>query len=211
MKINKELKKYIEKKIFPEYKKNDSGHNIDHINYVIERSLKFAKKIEDINIDMVYTIAAYHDIGHHIDATNHEKISGDILLADENLKEFFTDEERQIMAEAVCDHRASSSKEPRSIYGKIVSSADRITRIEDAIRMTYAYRIKHFPDSTLEEIIDDSRQHLIDKFGKMGYSNEKIYFEDLDYKKFLEDISKLANNKEKFREVFIEINKIKED
>ena len=206
MKINKKLKKYIEEKIFPEYKKNDSGHNIDHINYVIERSLKFAKKIEDINIDMVYTIAAYHDIGHHIDAKNHEKISGDILLADENLKEFFTDEERQIMAEAVCDHRASSSKEPRSIYGKIVSSADRITRIEDAIRMTYAYRIKHFPDSTLEEIIDDSRQHLIDKFGKMGYSNEKIYFEDLDYKKFLEDISSLAEDKDKFKKRYMEVN-----
>jgi hypothetical protein len=51
---------------------------------------------------------------------------------------------------------------------------------------------------------------LLDKFGKMGYSNEKIYFEDLEYKKFLEDISKLANNKEKFREVYMEINKIKE-
>ena len=211
MQINKELRKYIEDNIFPSYKRNDMGHNLDHIKYVIDRSMKFAKRVDDINYDMVYTIAAYHDIGHHIDAKNHEKISGDILLADENLKEFFTDEERQIMAEAVCDHRASSSKEPRSIYGKIVSSADRITRIEDAIRMTYAYRIKHFPNSTLEEIIDDSRQHLIDKFGKMGYSNEKIYFEDLEYKKFLEDISKLANNKEEFRRKYIEVNKIKED
>ena len=66
-------------------------------------------------------------------------------------------------------------------------------------------------NSTLEEIIDDSRQHLIDKFGKMGYSNEKIYFEDLEYKKLLEDISKLANNKEEFRRKYIEVNKIKED
>ena len=79
MRINKELQKYIEEKIFPIYQKNDSGHNIDHIKYVIERSLKFASKVENINYNMVYTIAAYHDIGHYIDAKNHEKISAQIL------------------------------------------------------------------------------------------------------------------------------------
>ena len=65
--INKELKEYIENNIFPEYNKNDEGHNLDHIKYVIERSLKFAKIVQDINVDMVYTIAVYHDLGHHID------------------------------------------------------------------------------------------------------------------------------------------------
>ena len=34
----KEIKNYIEKNIFPDYQKNDSGHNIDHIKYVLERS-----------------------------------------------------------------------------------------------------------------------------------------------------------------------------
>ena len=73
--INKELKEYIENNIFPEYNKNDEGHNLDHIKYIIERSLKFAKIVQDINVDMVYTIAVYHDLGHHIDKKNHEKIS----------------------------------------------------------------------------------------------------------------------------------------
>ena len=73
--INKELKEYIENNIFPEYNKNDEGHNLDHIKYVIERSLKFAKIVQDINVDMVYTIAVYHDLGHHIDKKNYEKIS----------------------------------------------------------------------------------------------------------------------------------------
>lgn len=73
--INKELKEYIENNIFPEYNKNDEGHNLDHIKYVIERSLKFAKIVQDINVDMVYTIAVYHDLGNHIDKKNHEKIS----------------------------------------------------------------------------------------------------------------------------------------
>lgn len=95
--IREELKKYIVK----EYKKNDIGHGIDHINYVINRSLLFAKQLDNINMEMVYVIAAYHDIGHHIDAKNHEKVSADILLKDKKLQEFFTDEEINIMSIAV--------------------------------------------------------------------------------------------------------------
>ena len=167
--INNELKKYIEENIFPSYKKNDLGHNLDHIKYVIERSLKFANEVDDINYDMVYTIAAYHDIGHYIDAKNHEKVSAEMLLADKNLRRFFTEDEIKIMSEAVYDHRASMEGEPRSIYGKIVSSADRNTLIDVPLRRTYAYRVEHNPDDSLENIIEESRQHIIDKFGKKGY------------------------------------------
>ena len=208
MQINKKLQDYIENNIFPSYKKNDLGHNLDHIKYVIERSLKFASKVTNINYDMVYTIAAYHDIGHYIDAKNHEKISAEMLLADKNLRNFFTEDEIKIMSEAVYDHRASLEGEPRSIYGKIVSSADRNTLVDVPLKRTYAYRIKHNPTATLDEIIEESRQHIISKFGKEGYATEKMYFEDLDYKKFLDDISILANNKVKFKRKFMEVNKL---
>ena len=208
MKINKDLKKYIEENIFPSYKKNDLGHNLDHIEYVIDRSFKFASRVPDINYDMVYVIAAYHDIGHYIDAKNHEKVSSEVLLADKNLSKFFTEDEIKIMAEAVYDHRASLDGEPRSIYGKIVSSADRNTLVDVPLKRTYAYRIKHCPNYSLDEIIEESRQHIIEKFGKKGYATEKMYFEDVDYKRFLEDISKLAENKEKFKNRYCEINHI---
>ena len=89
MKLNEELQQYIEKNIFPSYRKNDLGHNLDHIKYVINRSLRFANGVDDINYNMVYIIAAYHDIGHYIDAKNHEKVSAEMLLADKNLRSFF--------------------------------------------------------------------------------------------------------------------------
>ena len=208
MRINKRLQNYIEKNIFPSYKKNDLGHNIDHIKYVIERSLKFAKEVKDINYDMVYTIAAYHDIGHYIDAKNHEKVSADILLADNNLRKYFTEEEIKIMSEAVYDHKASLEGDPRSIYGKIVSSADRNTLIDVPLKRTYAYRIEHNPNDSLDDIIEESRKHIVNKFGKKGYATKKMYFEDLDYKKFLEDISVLAKNKEEFKNRYCEVNHI---
>lgn len=208
MDINKTLKEYIEKSIFPRYKENDKGHGIDHIMYVIERSVKFAKTIPDINMNMVYTIAAYHDIGHSIDAKNHETVSASILQEDPKLKEYFTEKEITIMAEAVEDHRASIEYEPRSIYGKIVSSADRNTNIEVPFRRTYEYRIAHHPESSLKEIMDESYNHLLDKFGKKGYATEKIYFEDLEYQHFLEEISSLLENRSEFDKRYIEINKI---
>ena len=206
MQINKELQDYIENNIFPSYEKNDLGHNLDHIKYVIDRSLKFANGIEGINYDMVYTIAAYHDIGHYIDAKKHEKVSAEMLLADNNLKTFFTDDEIKTMSEAVHDHRASLENNPRSIYGEIVSSADRETRIYVQLQRMYEYRLTHYPDKSLDWMIEDTRLYIINKFGKKGYATEKMYFEDLDYKKFLHDIAILAENKEEFRKRFMEVN-----
>lgn len=209
--IREELKKYIEENIFTGYDKNEDGHKLDHIMYVIDRSFMFASRVPDVNLEMVYVIAAYHDIGHYIDAENHEKVSGEMLLKDKNLRRFFTDEEIKIMSEAVCDHRASSKNEPRSIYGKIVSSADRNVLVEIPLKRTYSYRKEQSPNSTLDEIIEESRQHLLDKFGKKGYATTKMYFEDEDYKKFLEDITVLASNEEEFKKKFLEVNGLEEE
>lgn len=52
MKISEKLKNYIENNIFPSYAKNDLGHNLDHIKYVINRSIKFAETIPNINMEM---------------------------------------------------------------------------------------------------------------------------------------------------------------
>ena len=95
---------------------------------------------------MVYVIAAYHDIGHHIDRENHEKVSADMLLKDEKLKDFFTNEQIEIMSIAVEDHRSSSDNIPRNIYGKIVSSADRNNTVEACLERSYFYGKKHNPD-----------------------------------------------------------------
>ena len=131
-----------------------------------------------------------------------------MLLADNNLKQFFTEEQINIMAEAVYDHRASMKDEPRSIYGKIVSSADRNIILDVPLKRTYSYTVAHNPSFSLEEVIEEARRHLLNKFGRKGYATEKMYFEDLDYKKFLEDITELAEDKDLFKKRFLEANKI---
>ena len=196
MEIDSNLKDYIEKNIFPEYSKNEPAHNIEHIKYVINRSFKFAKTVENINYNMVYTIAAYHDIGHHIDSKRHEIISAEIMSKDEKLKEFFTEEELKTIKEAIEDHRASAESEPRSIYGKIVSTADRNNTVEACLRRSYTYGKKLDPSLTEEELFERAHKHLLLKFGENGYA--KFYFEDEEYECFLKDIRQLLSDKEKF-------------
>ena len=198
MNINKELKEYIENNIFPIYEKNELAHNIEHIKYVINRSFKFAETIPDINYNIVYTVAAYHDIGHHINPKTHELISAEMMYNDNNLIDFFTDEERKIIKEAIEDHRASSNHEPRSIYGKIVSTADRNNTVEACLRRSYSYNKKLHPEYNDEQIFEDCHFHLNDKFGENGYA--KFFFKDEEYEKFLTDIRKLLSDKNNFIE-----------
>lgn len=204
--MNSELVEYIEKNIFPIYEKNDVGHGLEHIKYVIERSLKFAKQVVSINYDMVYVIASYHDIAHHINHKEHEKLSSEFLFADNNLRKYFNEEEMCIMRDAVYDHRASMDREPRSVYGKIVSSADRNTDINDILKRTYSYRISHFPYSSIEDIINESREHIKEKFGSNGYAANKMYFIDEEYDLFLSLVDELVNDESLFKERFIKVN-----
>lgn len=202
--MNNKLKEYIENNIFPEYSKNDSGHGIEHINYVIDRCFKFAKQFENIDFDMLYTAAAFHDIAHHIDKKNHEKMSAQIFCENADMKRFFTEEQRIIIKEGIEDHRASSKRTPRSDYGKILSSADRSTSVEEFLRRTHAYTLKHYDNLSLNEIIERGYNHTKEKYGKSGYA--KNYVIDEDYNNFTKQIDELINDKEKFIETYKKVN-----
>ena len=198
LKVNNELRKHIETTVLPEYKKNELAHSLDHIKYVIDRSFRFAQTISDINYNIVYVVAAYHDIGHHIDPKRHEMISAEIMQKDKKLKEFFSDDELKIIKEAIEDHRASSNHEPRSIYGKIVSTADRNTSVESCLERSYFYGKNLHPEYSDDELFDRAYKHLKLKFGENGYA--KFFFKDKEYEKFLSDIRKLLADKNKFIE-----------
>ena len=123
MHINKDLMLYIEKNIFPKYEKYYS-HGMLHINNVIENMLMLADYYE-LDKNMAYVIAAFHDIGLNIDRENHEHESGKILKNDVELKKYFNNEQIKIMKEAVEDHRGSRKERPRNFYGECVSDSDR--------------------------------------------------------------------------------------
>ncbi len=204
--ININLINYIEKNIFPEYSKNDDGHNLEHIKYVIHRCIKFAEQFDNIDLNILYTIAAFHDIAHHIDKSNHEILSAKIFYENEDMKQFFTQEERIIIKEGIEDHRASSENIPRSDYGKIISSADRSTDVDEFLKRTHAYTLKHQPECTVKEMIKRAYNHTKDKYGESGYA--KSYVIDEEYNNFKNQINELISDKEKFKQLYIKVNNL---
>ena len=115
--VNLEIMHFVETQILPKYTAFGESHGLRHVTRVIKNSLKLVP-VTGADIDMVYVIAAYHDLGMSGPRAIHHITSGKILQADARLKRWFTPEQIKIMKEAVEDHRASSSRQPRSIYGK---------------------------------------------------------------------------------------------
>ena len=109
--------------------------------------------------------------------------------------------EQKTIRETIEDHRASLEYIPRNIYGKILSSADRKVEVKQYLIASISYGKKKNPEIDKNESIESSYKFVIKKFGKNGYAINKSYVEDLKYKKFLEDIQYLIDNKELFIEL----------
>ena len=199
-KINPEIRKYIESEILPRYSQL-GGHTNDHVDQVIERSLRFAKQAPEINIDMAYVIAAFHDLGRLVDDETHNIESAKMLRADEFVKEHFSAEEVETMAEAIEDHRASLGREPRSIYGKLVSSADRNSDKEGMLSRSYDYAKHLHPEMTDAQLMEEARVHLREKYSPDGYAAKTMYFDDPDFQAILVWIEEITRTPEKFAEI----------
>ncbi len=79
--IDSPLKIYIENSILPLYTNFDAAHQRNHVDMVIEQSLAIAADL-DVDMDMVYAIAAYHDTGLTEDRKTHHLVSGKIVRED---------------------------------------------------------------------------------------------------------------------------------
>jgi uncharacterized protein len=162
------LQEYIEQTILPQYDAFDGGHKRDHAEAVIRESLLLARA-HNADEQMAYVIAAYHDLGLRFDREKHHIHSGEILMADSTLRQWFTEEQLLTMRDAVEDHRASGKNPPRTIYGAIVAEADRQIIPETVIARTMAYSAKLYPDGDFETLYARSREHLLEKYAEGGY------------------------------------------
>ncbi len=197
MNVDKNLQEYIEMNIIPLYANNFIGDEQDRIAYVMSRSKKIIEEnVLEVDDNVLYTVISYHDIRKNNVEEGHELTSAEIMYADAFLKEFFTEEQRLIIKEAIEDQRANAQKEPRNIYGKILSSASRNSSIEQCLERSYNYGKKKNPNATDEEIYEGAYEALLNKFGENGYA--KFYFKDSTYEHFLHDIRELLSDKDKF-------------
>ena len=196
--MNPNLKAYVEAEILPRYVHFDKAHQLDHIETVIRQSAALADMLlrqgVEVDRDMVYVIAAYHDLGIVNGRENHHTDSGKILMADAFLKQFFTPEQLLTMKEAVEDHRASAKSAPRSIYGRIVAEADRQIDPRTIVLRTLQYGLQHYPELDKAGHFARAEAHLHEKYGAGGYL--KLWFPESENSRKLEELRTMMADRE---------------
>lgn len=168
-KVDAGLREYVERTILPRYHSFDAAHRIDHVATVIAESLNLAAGHPEVDINMAYAIAAYHDTGLVAGRDRHHEASGAIVRAEAELRQWFSPEQIEVMAQAVEDHRASSGHAPRSIYGRIVAEADRVIDSEITLRRTVQYGLEHYGELDKEGQWHRFVEHLTEKYADGGY------------------------------------------
>ena len=197
--VNPALQQYVEEEILPRYNDFDKAHRENHARMVISQSLSLAEKL-DVNVDMVYAIAAYHDTGLCEGREHHHEVSARIVRADRKLRQWFTEEQISVMADAAEDHRASADHEPRTIYGRIVAEADRYIDPLDVIQRTVQFGLDHYPELNREEHFSRMTAHLHEKYGRGGYL--KLWFHDSPNALRLEELRKMMDDEPLLRQLF---------
>lgn len=197
--ITPSLKSYVEEQIIPRYRDFDRAHDLDHVRTVIDRSLMLATRY-DVEPDMVYTIAAYHDTGLVNGRENHHLDAGRILEADTMLRQWFSQEQIHTMREAVEDHRASAKRAPRSIYGRIVAEADRMIDPDTIIRRTVQYGLAHYPTLDREGHYARCMEHLQQKYAEGGYL--RLWIVPSENARRLDELRRIINDAQLLRDRF---------
>ena len=190
---------FIEQEILPRYDHFDAAHQRNHAEEVVERSMALAQHY-DVDENMVFAIAAYHDTGLCEGRDTHHLVSGRIIREDQRLHKWFDEDQIEVMAQAAEDHRASSGHEPRSIYGKIVAEADRLISPEKVIRRTIQFGLDHYPELDKEGQYQRFKAHLLEKYSDAGYLH--LWIPESDNALRLEELRKIIRNEVKMREAF---------
>lgn len=200
--MNEALKNYIEQEILPRYDHFDSAHRRDHAELVMRESVRLAA-LHGAREELAYAIAAYHDTGLVAGRELHHIHSGEIIRSDQRLREWFSEEEIALMAEAAEDHRASSDRAPRTIYGQIVAEADRTIDPLTILKRTVQYGLTHYPSYDREEHYRRFLDHLLEKYAEGGYL--RLWIPDPEKEARLQELRDLIRNREQLRATFDEI------
>ena len=197
-----DLVEFVETQILPRYAEFDKAHNLSHVTRVIRNSIALARQT-GADMNMVYIVAAYHDLGLSGPRAIHHLTSGKILMQDARLKRWFSPEQIKMMKEAVEDHRASASHSPRSIYGKIVAEADRDLAPETVIRRTVQFGLANYPEMDREGHWRRFCQHMAEKYSVNGYI--RLWIHGSENERNLNQLRSLIVNPTEMRKVFDKI------
>ena len=173
MKVLDSLKKDV-KKIM----ENDSAHDFEHVMRVYKNAQKICKK-EKANENLVLSAALLHDIVLYPKSHKRSKMSSieSAKKSKQILKKYdFSEDEIEIISDAIRDHSFSQKKTPATIEGKILQDADRL----DALGAIGIARVFATGGSLKRPFYN-----IDDPFCKSRSPNDKIWTVDHFFQKLL--------------------------
>lgn len=176
----------VKKQVYELLNKDNSGHGNDHIDRVLELSLKFAQK-ETANKDVVALIALLHDVDDYklLGEENAENLTNAKSIM--NKANVPNDIQNQVLSSLKCIGYSKLLKgfRPTTIEGKIVSDADMCDALGvNGVLRVYKYSMKNgkpffdknvFPiedmtaDKYTRKCADSSVCHIFEKILKLKY------------------------------------------
>ena len=207
------LKEFVETVVLPRHEGYDSAHRPDHIRRVIARTMTeigSRRSCSDAGIPatsgdgvlpaLAYAAAAMHDIGICEGREEHHLASGRIIRSCRELRQWFSEEETELIAQAAEDHRASATTCPRSMLGCIIAEADRDVEPETIVRRTVEYGLSHYPGLDREGHWQRTLQHLDEKYSEHGYI--KLWLPDSPNAAPLAELRALIRDHARLRPLF---------
>lgn len=176
--------KKVKEQVYELLNKDNSGHGIDHIDRVLELSLKFAEE-EFANKDIVSLIALLHDVDDYKlfgEENSQNLTNAKNIMNNANVP---TDIQNQVLDSLKCIGYSKLLKgfRPTTIEGKIVSDADMCDALGvNGILRVYKYSMKNgkpffdkntFPienmtaDKYTKKCADSSVCHIFEKILKL--------------------------------------------
>lgn len=159
--------------VIPYYEKNDSAHTILHADSVCRLALQlndFLDLNDRVDDSLVVLASYFHDVAAHDRKNHHIKASEVVRTLDFELLNILNNSDRELVALACLEHRASFKGSFSSRLSELVSSAD---RGKPSLQYHLQRSIQYTMDRE-EMSYDEARKlacmHMKDKYGCGGYA-----------------------------------------
>lgn len=164
------INKHFSDMYFASYRVNDLAHREEHFHEVLTNGILINRALDlGCNVALIAIVAWTHDMfawsrdNHHLLAECWVRSTNDPIING------LTDTERDMVAAACLEHRASSRGVYSSAFSELMASADRGKPIlTEKLNRAYVFA-KDVYSMSDEEAFMKSIKHVREKFGRNGY------------------------------------------
>lgn len=183
-----DLKEEVIDFYFEAYLANDPAHRLDHFADVYSTALDILIRLELKYSNKLLMFVSYlHDL-YAWDRDVHHDRSADYILTTEDpiIVNNLSKGERQLVAQACREHRASFKGEFSNEFCELMNSADRgyPKTAQELLDRSMDFTSHRNPEWSEKKVREESLKHIKEKFGTNGYARfpkmyERAYSQEL--------------------------------